>query len=277
MQEVLTLDETAALLRISRRTLFRLIAAREIPAFKVGGRWRFKRDSLLRIIETGAEIVDLSRFNGEWSHIIKMMPWQSITATVREILPQLEPVDLVLTDPPYLKTDDQKGWSVGHDFSWLLDVVGTDNVVATPGKLNSFLWIKHKTPAWEYGWRCCGTRVRGGRASLHVGFEPILVYRFPHTPLGIDLLDYPIVVYSDHNGLAAKDHPWPKPEALFNKLAKHWSRSGEVVCDPFCGTGTTLRAAKDLGRKAIGIEIEEKYCEIAAKRMSQEVLNFFKS
>jgi hypothetical protein len=67
-------------------------------------------------------------------------------------------------------------------------------------------------------------------------------------------------------------HPCPKPLQWMRWLVGLASLPGETVLDPFMGSGTTLRAAKDLGRKAIGIEIEERYCEIAAKRMGQEVL-----
>jgi site-specific DNA-methyltransferase (adenine-specific) len=69
-------------------------------------------------------------------------------------------------------------------------------------------------------------------------------------------------------------HPTPKPLDLICKMVSLFTDEGELICDPFMGSGTTLRAAKDLGRRAIGIEIEEKYCEIAAKRLSQEVLEF---
>ena len=69
-------------------------------------------------------------------------------------------------------------------------------------------------------------------------------------------------------------HPCPKPEGIYRDFITVFAQNSETICDPFMGSGTTLRAAKDLGRKAIGIEIEEKYCEIAAKRLSQEVFEF---
>jgi DNA modification methylase len=69
-------------------------------------------------------------------------------------------------------------------------------------------------------------------------------------------------------------HPSPKQLNHYSKLVEMFTPDGGSVIDPFMGSGTTLRAAKDLGRKAIGIEIEERYCEIAAKRMAQEVLQF---
>jgi DNA modification methylase len=66
-------------------------------------------------------------------------------------------------------------------------------------------------------------------------------------------------------------HPTQKPTALMRWCIEKFPNT-EKILDPFMGSGTTLRAAKDLGRKAIGIEIEERYCEIAAKRMSQSVM-----
>jgi len=73
-------------------------------------------------------------------------------------------------------------------------------------------------------------------------------------------------------GKEAPGHPAVFPQALAVGHIETWSDRDSVVLDPFMGSGTTLRAAKDLGRQAIGIEIEERYCEIAVKRLRQEVL-----
>lgn len=68
------------------------------------------------------------------------------------------------------------------------------------------------------------------------------------------------------------DHPSPKPPELLSRLIRCVTPPTGIVLDPFMGAGPTLRAAKDTGRRVIGIELDEGYCEIAARRLSQEIL-----
>lgn len=79
------------------------------------------------------------------------------------------------------------------------------------------------------------------------------------------------------NVIAAKrvpndDHPSPKPVSLMESLLKVVAAPGDTVCDPFAGGGATLVAAKSLGVRAIGVEYEERYCEVIAKRLAQDTL-----
>ena len=67
-------------------------------------------------------------------------------------------------------------------------------------------------------------------------------------------------------------HPCPRKLRHLRWIVKWWSEPEDVILDPFAGSGTTLEAAKLLGHRAIGIEIEERYCELAAKRLAQRML-----
>ena len=98
-------------------------------------------------------------------------------------------------------------------------------------------------------------------------FLPILFYGKPHSAGRHRPTVLTSTLAAEENG-----HPCPKPIEWMLWLVGLASEEGETILDPFMGSGTTLVAAKQLGRKSIGIELEEKYCEIAAKRLQQEYL-----
>src|SRR5690606_27546232 len=69
-------------------------------------------------------------------------------------------------------------------------------------------------------------------------------------------------------------HPTQKPLDMVRQWVQRFTDAGDTILDPFAGSGTTLRAAVDEGRKAIGVELEERYCEVIAKRLAQGAFNF---
>lgn len=70
-------------------------------------------------------------------------------------------------------------------------------------------------------------------------------------------------------------HPSSKPLSMVGDWVAKFTNPGDTILDPFAGSGTTLRAAVDNGRKAIGVELDEKYCELIATRLSQGVLDLY--
>jgi DNA modification methylase len=68
---------------------------------------------------------------------------------------------------------------------------------------------------------------------------------------------------------SSPDHPTSKPVALVAAMIKNSSRSGEIVLDPFLGSGSTLIAAEQLGRRCYGLELDPRYCDVAVRRWEQ--------
>lgn len=191
----------------------------------------------------------------------------------RDILPHLEPVDLVLTDLPYgNETDYGEYKDTKENLSELVKIAIplifklTKISAITCGVGNIHLY---PCPSWIICWFN-----PAGVGSGPWGFccwQPILIYGedpYLKNNLGRRPDGWIKNEISPKNG-----HPCPKPESLWRQVINRTSiKKQDVILDPFMGSGTTLRAAKDLGRKAIGIEIEEKYCAIAVERLRQGVL-----
>lgn len=198
-------------------------------------------------------------------------------ADCRDILPHLQPVDLVLTDPPYgLGESNKKSLSRGKlakvrdygEFQWdkgkvaqyLIDTainagsyacIFGGNYYIVPPQPSWLIWDKQNGTNdfadCELAWTNYGT---AARLKKHLWNGMI------------------------RKGQEARDHPTQKPLDVILWCIDLCPIEPQSILDPFMGSGATLRAAKDLQRKAIGIEISEKYCAIAVDRLAQEVLNF---
>lgn len=196
----------------------------------------------------------------------------------REILPTLPKVELVLTDPPYgvgLKEHGRHGydWKIQGDESQTVGQFVLD--AAERDKLATIAFSSPMLP-WRGKWRQhlvwdkSGAVGGGGDIATcwKFSFEVIQIARTPKLTGKRDeaVLRFPI----ERNHF--KFHPTQKPLSLIKYLLS--KASPATVLDPFMGSGTTLVAAKQLGRRCIGIEIEEKYCQIAVERLRQGVLDF---
>lgn len=191
----------------------------------------------------------------------------------REVLPTLPDVDLVLTDPPYgiNWNCDYQSWITqgkaqgGNSRRSYPPVVG-DNKPFDPSHLLSY----SKVIIW--GAPCFLSHL--GNGSLLVWHKRQSAFlaqaeaAWMSTGYGVYVFTQPVETMQQE-----RQHPTQKPVELMRWCIEKSSTTG-IILDPYMGSGTTLRAAKDLGRKAIGIEIEERYCEIAARRLQQEVLQF---
>lgn len=212
----------------------------------------------------------------------------------REILPKLEKVDLVLTDPPYELSENGSGKSTLKSLEkfdsgeYKSIVSGFDYETIFPlllnvcGIFNAFIFCSNKQI----------TKVMGFGESEGFSTNLLIWHKYNAVPFANGVwkndLEFTVhikdkgAVFQGRSDIKSKvfkhpivtngNHVTEKPLSLCCKYIEIGSEKGQIILDPFLGSGTTLRAAKDLGRKAIGIEIEEKYCEIAAKRMAQEVL-----
>lgn len=195
----------------------------------------------------------------------------------REILPTIEPVDLVCTDPPYgldwkstgfqqnFKTDWQsaKAWDMKPEDS-LIELIkqkGKQWIIWGGNYFAGSLGDCKAPLVWD---KQTGANNFADGEMAFTSFQTGTLRIFRHQWCG--------AFKASERGIR-NYHPTQKPVELM-KWCIQRAECVSVVLDPFMGSGTTLRAAKDLGLRAIGIEIEEKYCEIAAERLRQEVFDF---
>lgn len=194
----------------------------------------------------------------------------------RDILPSIDvaSVDLVLTDPPYgmdykplRGSDGSKRWSEG---------VRGDAEPFDPAPLLRYKrlilfganWYADKLPP-SGGWIVWDKTPKGIKAG----------FRASHAELAWTNCCSSVRKFALQWGGEARNHephlhPTQKPVGLMRWAIEEFTQPGELVLDPYMGSGPAAEASRDTARRYIGIEIEERYCEIAAHRLAQDVLPF---
>jgi len=187
----------------------------------------------------------------------------------RQILPLLDDYDLLLTDPPYglgarLKSGDNGEWSKGFNVAPEWDAQTAPEWVVQ-------LAISKAKAAIIWGGNYYALPIARG----WLGWDKMQEHSSGHYELAWTNLEIPTRMYRksrvESYSRMGKVHPTQKPEELMAWCLNH-APTAKTICDPWMGSGTTLEAAKFLGRKSIGIEKDEKYCELAKRRMAQGVL-----
>jgi site-specific DNA-methyltransferase (adenine-specific) len=185
----------------------------------------------------------------------------------REVLPQIEQADLVLTDPPY--GVGKAEWDEAFPLWWFNEAARIAPVLGVMPGTSNILNCPREIGRLAYKWTLAAYLVNGMTRGVF-GFAnwiPCLVYAAEGVKLYCQNGDITRIVVGRE---PMPNHPSPKPlDAMRWFVAR---LPGQTILDPFAGSGTTLVAAKQLGRKAIGIEVNEQYAEIAARRLSQGVL-----
>ena len=204
----------------------------------------------------------------------------------REVLPMLPTVDAVLADPPFgigFKYESYIDTPEGYGaFVW--GVVESTEGKCSPGS-PVFVWqampnVRHFVEWFPREWRIFAAAknfVQMRPTPMQYAFDPVLVWWTEGEPwtAGTANRDFYVANTSaavSNPAAPERQHPCPRPIDQLNHIVAQWVRPGGVVLDPFMGSGTALVAAKNLGRRAIGIELEERYCEIAVQRLKQESL-----
>jgi DNA modification methylase len=193
----------------------------------------------------------------------------------REIVPQLGRFDLLLTDPPYGIGADNRRRILSRGKLAAATDYGESNWDAAPVSTELLKMVRglcEKQIVWGGNYfelpPCVGPMVWDKLNGSNDFADGELAWNNLGTALRIYRHRWNGMIRKDHE---TRFHPTQKPLALMLWCI---GLAGDVqtILDPFAGSGTTGRAAKDLGRKATLIEREERYCEIAARRMAQEVL-----